>query len=147
MIFKKISWKKNLDHWEYAFVKNRKQNVIPLSDIEAFKTYKHLRWVYDKYRLLKELNQSQVVLLSKELPPSYPAFCKPRTNFNGMGIGAKKVKNKKDLVLRKDLIAQEFHEKTSTINFKNRAKRLCSRPFLYAWIEIQWAGFRKEKSI
>ena len=66
----------------------------PKNDIEAYVMYPKYSDVYNKLNISKFQN-----VLSNPfpiLPIKYPIISKPIINLNGMGLGAKKIKSKKN---------------------------------------------------
>lgn len=67
---------------------------IPTDDMEAFNLNPAHRWVYDKLRVAK--SQGLACGTSGEAPAHYPVFCKPVTNLQGMGVGARILLSERD---------------------------------------------------
>lgn len=98
-----------IDPWYLQYIKQLKYpNLIKFTDKEAYKKFKEDRWVYDRCKLSKKL-ENEVYDLSKELPKKYPVIVKPRINFYGMGKGAYRAYSEKDIISRQGMVAQPFY--------------------------------------
>jgi hypothetical protein len=67
---------------------------IPTDDTDAVNLNPAHRWVYDK--LLVAKSQGLECGTHSQAPPRYPVFCKPVTNLNGMGVGARVLLSERD---------------------------------------------------
>lgn len=102
---------KNIDPWEYQYIKNHpKKNRIVWDDVNAYKLYKELRWVYDKCIVNNKFNKHKAVKLETELPKKYPVLVKPITNLYGLSIGAYKANSKSEIKDVQGMVAQPFYE-------------------------------------
>jgi hypothetical protein len=67
---------------------------IPLTDIEAYKLWPNLNWMYDKPKLCESLKVKHN--FSGIMPEEFPVFQKPIQNLHGRGQNTKLISNPKE---------------------------------------------------